>query len=185
MKNLYHKKGYIQQVFETLGGIVGLVLEIILGFFLIISKLLWRFRRWEYRFAIAFLVIMGAYSTFKFWAYAPKAQAMIAPYVVGQPLTEHQQIVNYIEEVFGPDAPKAFTLLNCENHALNPLAINDNRTWGGVGQDVGVMQINTIYQGVSVRYLENWKVNIQIGYQIYQASGNHFNLWTCGKELGI
>lgn len=100
-------------------------------------------------------------------------------------LSEHDQIVNYIKQVFGIHSTDAFKVLSCENHALNPNAINDNTTWGGRGQDIGVMQINNSWQGMSTRFLKNWKINIEAGFQIYKESGYNFHLWTCGRNLEI
>lgn len=100
--------------------------------------------------------------------------------------TEHEQIVAYIKEVFGSDSDKAFKLLSCENHALNPKALNDNTSWGGIGQDLGIFQINTVWQGVSNKaFLYNWRINIDIAHDIYVRDGKQFKLWTCGRKLGI
>jgi hypothetical protein len=100
-----------------------------------------------------------------------------------------------IRRVFGEDYDKAMTLLQgkgsgtcAENKHLNPEAINDNTTWGGVGQDIGIFQINTHWQGFnqnSVRFLKNYKINIQVAKQIFDESGGNFSRWTCGREFKI
>jgi hypothetical protein len=73
-----------------------------------------------------------------------------------------------------------------ENKALNPNAVNDNTTWGGVGQDIGVFQINTDWQGVTNKaFLTDPVINIRIAYNIFVRSGYSFKLWTCGKVYKI
>src|SRR3972149_3301713 len=66
-----------------------------------------------------------------------------------QPTTRPLTIENYIEDKFGDDADKAMLLLQgegcSENKLLSPQAVNDNRTWGGVGRDRGYWQINDVY----------------------------------------
>lgn len=106
--------------------------------------------------------------------------------LIETPTTEQQQIISYIKEVFGPSSSKAFQVLSCENKALNPNAFHDNEKWGqGLGRDWGVFQINDHWQGVSGRFLKNWKVNVEVAYQIYKESGYNFHLWTCGRRIGI
>lgn len=100
-------------------------------------------------------------------------------------VSEHDQIKNYISQVFGGQSDKAFTLLSCENKSLNPNAVNDNTTWGGVGQDIGVFQINNTWQKTQDKFLLNWKINIEIAKQLFDENGGHFSLWTCGRNLGI
>ena len=112
-------------------------------------------------------------------AYAASPSAKLVP-------SEHDQIASYIKEVFGKDSDKAFKLLSCENSALNPKALNDNTTWGGVGKDYGVFQINNKWQGVSNEaFLYDWRTNIDMAYSIYSRDGYSFKLWTCGRKLGI
>jgi len=98
---------------------------------------------------------------------------------------EQEQIISYIKEVFGKDQDKAFKLLSCENKSLNPKAVNDNTTWGGVGRDWGIFQINDTWQAVQPKFLKNWKINIQIAKQLFDENGKKFNLWTCGRNFGI
>ncbi len=100
---------------------------------------------------------------------------------------EPATIEAYIEYVFGPAFPKAMLLLKgtggdscAENRNLDPLAINDNTTWGGVGRDIGVFQINSKWQKVQVKFLYNWRINVLIAKQLYDESGS-FKLWSCGR----
>lgn len=91
-----------------------------------------------------------------------------------------------IRSVFGKHADKALLLLSCENRSLNPKAVNDNTTWGGVGQDIGIFQINTKWQGVSNRaFLEDPSINIRIAYNIFVRSGYSFKLWACAEKVGL
>lgn len=115
--------------------------------------------------------------------------AYVAPTPTITP-TMYDTIHSYIETVFGKDAPKAFKLLQSskchENGKLNPEAINDNTTWGGKGQDIGVFQISNYWQGVTNKaFLTDYKINVNMAYNIYVRSGYSFKMWTCGKILGI
>lgn len=153
----------------------------------LIAKASWRLKRYLFRLAVVILITWSAYTTLHTVVYAPKANATLNGYnTVAGATTEHQQIINYINEVFGKDAPKAFKLLTeCgENKALNPLAVNWNNDQYN-SQDFGVFQINNHWQGVSGRFLKNWKVNIEVAHQIYTESGNNFHLWTGGRKCQI
>jgi len=98
---------------------------------------------------------------------------------------------NYIREVFGEHADKAFLLLKgngekgscAENRNLDPKAVNDNRTWGGVGRDVNIFQVNDVYHPVVELNLENdWKANIRYAKKMFDNDGQTFSKrWTCGK----
>jgi hypothetical protein len=98
---------------------------------------------------------------------------------------------SYIKEVFGEHADKAFLLLKgngekgscAENRQLNPKAVNDNRTWGGVGRDVNIFQVNDVYHPVVELNLENdWKANIDYAKRMFDHDGETFSKrWTCGK----
>ena len=108
----------------------------------------------------------------------------------------HKEVVedtpeNYIREVFGEHADKAFLLLKgngekgscAENRNLDPKAVNDNRTWGGVGRDVNIFQVNDVYHPVVELNLENdWKANIRYAKKMFDNDGQTFSKrWTCGK----
>lgn len=99
---------------------------------------------------------------------------------------EYQQIHQEIQDVFGQYAPKAFALLDCENHSLNPNAMNDNTKWGGVGRDWGVFQINDVWQNIgNPAFLTDYKINIRVAWRIYANAGYNFHLWSCGQRMGI
>ena len=111
----------------------------------------------------------------------------------------HKEVVedtpeNYIREVFGEHADKAFLLLKgdgtkgacAENRNLDPKAVNDNRTWGGVGRDVSIFQVNDVYHPVKELNLENdWKANIDYAYRMFKNDNYRFVRWTCGRYYGI
>jgi hypothetical protein len=117
----------------------------------------------------------------------PLSQKVYAQDMTPTPtLSEHDQIKAYIQDVFGQDAPKAFQLLSCENAAYRADAVNDNTQWGGIGQDIGVFQVNTVWQGVSNKaFLYDWRINVDIAHNIYTRDGHSFKLWTCGKKMNI
>lgn len=104
--------------------------------------------------------------------------------VVPEQLTEREQIELYIKQVFGKDSDKAFKVLKCENSSLNPNAVNTAGNYPAGSKDIGVFQINDHWQAVQGKFLKNWKVNIEIAYQIFKENGD-FHLWTCGRRLGI
>ena len=103
-----------------------------------------------------------------------------------------------IKSVFGKYYPQAMILLKgkpgdscAENKSLNPNAVNDNTLWGGVGQDIGVFQINTKWQGVTnTAFLKDPAINIRMAWRIFVNQGYKFGVqptagWTCGRYYGI
>lgn len=91
-----------------------------------------------------------------------------------------------IKAVFGDHADKAFQLLTCENRSLDPRATNYNP--GSI--DRGIFQINDKWQGFkhqgkADQFLYDEDININIAWRLYEDSGYNFNLWTCGKNMGI
>src|SRR3990167_2029412 len=91
-------------------------------------------------------------------------------------------IENMIKDTFKEDSAKAFQLLKCENGRLKPNAINVNKDGS---RDLGVFQISEKWQRTQGKFLLNPKVNIAIAHQLYVENGKQFNLWSCGKRLGI
>lgn len=102
-------------------------------------------------------------------------------------------IVGYIEYKFGDKAIDAFTVLQgkgagtcAENRTLDPYQDNDNRTWGGVGKDVGYWQINTVYHPtVTEECARDVKCSTDYAFKLFTARGNNFSAWTCGKHYDI
>jgi hypothetical protein len=88
------------------------------------------------------------------------------------------EVEEFVRAVFGKEADNALKVFRCES-GLRAQAYNKN-TNGSI--DVGVAQINSVH-GVPKRYLENYKINILVAKQIYDASG--WNPWVCAKKVGI
>lgn len=93
-------------------------------------------------------------------------------------LTEKEQIIQYIVEVFGEDAPDAFSVLYCENRNLNPNAVNYNRNGT---RDLGIFQLNDQYWGGDENF--NWKTNIDKAHKIFKNGG--WSQWSCSTRVGI
>lgn len=137
----------------------------------VLSRLIWRFKRIEFKLLCALIGLLIVMSLTPI-AQAP-AQDMNGYVKVEKPLTERQQIINYIYQVFGDQADNAYKVLACENGRLNPNAQghNTNNT-----VDTGIFQVNSIH-GVPEAYLKDWRTNIDIAYQIYKGSG--WGAWSC------
>lgn len=153
-------------------------------------KIIYRLRKQIYKTSLVFLAVTIFMSVQSINVYAPKAKAELNGYTyTDKPVTEHQEIINNIYDVFGKDSDKAFKLLKgngvCsgENGSLNPNA----RNWNSDGSvDYSVFQINDRWQGVSnPAFLFDPKINIDMAYNIYKRSGNTFKMWTGGKCQGI
>lgn len=125
------------------------------------------------------------------------ALVLIDPYIAsfnGAVTPTGYSVEEDIKQVFGGYYPKAMLLLKgdgsknacAENRGLNPKALNDNTTWGGVGKDYGVFQINDRWQGITnTRFLYDPKINIRLAWRIFEDNGYSFKLWTCGKHYKI
>ena len=92
-------------------------------------------------------------------------------------VTEKQQIINYIVEVFGEDAPDAFNVLRCENKGLNPNAVNYNSN-GSI--DEGIFQINNIHRQAN---MQNWKLNVDYAYKLFSRQG--WTPWACSHRVDV
>lgn len=94
--------------------------------------------------------------------------------------TYENDIEAYIYEVFGEDGDMAYAIAMCESR-LNPKAFNDNTTWGGVGRDKGIFQINDYYHPqVSEECVYDYKCNIDYAKELRDSWGN-WNAWSCFK----
>jgi hypothetical protein len=111
------------------------------------------------------------------------------------PVQPEGEIEQEIYDVFGEKGYlKAMVLLKgrgegtcAENHTLNPDAVNINSDGS---KDYGIFQLNSNWHGFNKpvnneRYLYDPSINIRIAYKIYKASGESFNLWTCGRQYGL
>jgi hypothetical protein len=124
-----------------------------------------------------------------------KAETVVeSPVPSPTPFVEPTDIEGYIRYKFGADAPKAFLLLQgdgtpgacAENRKLNPEAVNDNKTWGGVGADRGYWQINDVYHPtVSDACAKDVKCSTDYAFRMFTNDHNSFVRWTCGREYGI
>jgi hypothetical protein len=175
---------YETTTIEITTSIVGLLLAFIFLLIRTTIKTLHKAKRWLFRLAIVILLFNSALTAVQQVAYAPKADASEFKFSA-KPLTEREQIVNYIHEVFGKDADKAFLVLSCENKRLSPNAVNTAGNYPVGSRDIGVFQINEHWQAVQGKFLFNWKINIEIAHQLYVENGNSFKLWTCGRNYGI
>lgn len=97
----------------------------------------------------------------------------------------YEEIDAEIKRVFGEDYDKAKIVLSCENSSLNPEAVNTAGNYPEGSRDIGVFQINEYWQATQGKFLFNWKINIQIAHQLFMENGRQFNLWTCGRKLGV
>jgi hypothetical protein len=154
----------------------------------VLFMLLYRLKRWLYKISIVILIVWSAYTTLHTVAYAPKAEAVLNGFnSVKNPTTEHEKIINYINETFEEDAPVAFKLLTeCgENKALNPNAVNTAGNSPVGSRDIGVFQINEYWQKTQGKFLFNWRINIEAAHQLFEENGKSFKLWTGGRRCGI
>lgn len=92
-------------------------------------------------------------------------------------LSEKEQIIQYITEVFGKDAPDAFNILYCENRGLRPDAVNHNRN-GSI--DEGIFQINSIHKQND---MTNWKKNVDFAYKLFKRGG--WSQWSCSHRIDV
>lgn len=95
----------------------------------------------------------------------------------------------YIEYKFGEYADNAFKVLQgegcAENRTLNPYAVNDNTTWGGVGRDRGIFQINSIFHPLTDAEAFDWRINIDYAYRMFVNDNHTFRRWTCGRYFNL
>jgi len=140
-----------------------------------------KIRKVWYKLAIIILVSNSILSNLQLVVYAPKLT--YATYE--KPANQREEIINYIIQTFGKYSDDAIAIANCESH-LNPRAFNNNESWGGVSQDLGVFQINKKYQGVTnSEFLYDYKINTNIAWNIFQNRGYNWGAWTCSRTLGI
>ena len=92
--------------------------------------------------------------------------------------TEKQEIIDLIVEVFGEDAPDAFSILYCENRSLSPNAVNHNRNGS---RDLGVFQLNDRYHGGEENF--NPETNVRKAYKIFSKKG--WSPWACSERVGV
>jgi hypothetical protein len=174
-------KNFKQNLALSITTIIMFLLTLIAYFIKQISKLVWKLRTPLYKLAIIILVSNSILSNLQLVVYAPKLT--YATYE--KPANQREEIINYIIQTFGKYSDDAIAIANCESH-LNPRAFNNNESWGGVSQDLGVFQINKKYQGVTnSEFLYDYKINTNIAWNIFQNRGYNWGAWTCSRTLGI
>jgi len=86
----------------------------------------------------------------------------------------------YVYKVFSKDHERAFEIIDCESK-WNTNALNDNTTWGGIGQDRGIWQINNVFHPVSDECAYDYKCSTNYAKRMYDNDNQSFTRWTCGK----
>lgn len=103
-----------------------------------------------------------------------------SPIPTTETLTEKEQIIAYIYEVFGEHAEDAIKVVGeCENKSWNPKAVNHNRN-GTV--DRGIFQLNSAYWGGEENF--DWKTNVDKAYIVFERAGKKWTPWTCSHVVG-
>ena len=136
-----------------------------------------------------------------------ESEAYAKPIVVVQPknpeMTEKQQIMSYIVEVFGDDADDAIKIADCES-GLNPNQIGDqhlmsfDEKWQEMkGDSIGIFQIRTGGEdfnraranGMSTdefrAKLKDFRYNIDYAKTIYDRAGDWHDWYHCSVKVGL
>jgi hypothetical protein len=133
-----------------------------------------------------------------------EAKEYIKPVVVVSPnsqMTEKQQIMSYIVEVFGDDAMQALKIAECESR-FNPKQIGDehlmsinNQTGELIGDSIGIFQVRTgdtnwnraKANGMSVEEfrtkLKDFHYNIDYAKTIYDRAGDWSPWNNCANQV--
>lgn len=111
----------------------------------------------------------------------PEPSVEPTPSPTPEPKTEKQEIIEYIVEVFGEDAPDAFNVLFCENRSLKTDAINENRNGT---TDHSLFQINSIHtKRFGNDFKTDWRANVDVAHQIFTEQG--WSPWACSHRVGV
>lgn len=141
MKNMYHKP-LAEKVAEAIAKIAFELVMIFLGFIALIGKLLYTFRKWEWKLIVVSLVLFGAYNTFQFWAYAPKAQAAythpnnIKVMVIHPDMKVREIVLSLTKIEFGDNQVDSMDKLLMQESGFNPNAINPSSGACGIFQSL-------------------------------------------------
>lgn len=140
MKNLLAKKTLSEQFAEGLGAITTETILILIGLIRIIAKLLFKFRKWEWRLVVVLFVLANLYTTFLRYASAPKADAS-QPFqeqvIVSLPMTVHPDlklrdaVLSLARIEFGEDQVNALDSIVTHESGWDPNAVN--RSSGACG----------------------------------------------------
>ena len=142
-----------------------------------IGNLLWKVKRHIFRLLIILFVITNAYTVLHNVAYAPKS-ALAQYQHIAKPLTEKEQIINYILERFGAEGQNAVKVAQCESH-LNPTIQGHNLDFS---TDTGIFQINSTH-AINAEYLKDWHVNVDVAFKMWSEQG--WNPWVCVTKWGV
>lgn len=95
-------------------------------------------------------------------------------------LSEKQEVMNYIIEVFGDDADRAIGVAKCES-GLRKKAFNGANKNGTA--DYGVFQVNSVHEKrFGQGFMIDWKENVRVAKKIFDEQG--FRPWVCAKSIG-
>lgn len=95
-------------------------------------------------------------------------------------LSDKQEVMSYILEVFGDDADRAIWIAKCES-GLRKDAINPNNPNGTT--DYGVFQINSVHlKKRGDKFTNDWRENVRVAKKIFDEQG--FRPWVCATAIG-
>lgn len=87
-----------------------------------------------------------------------------------------QNVVDFIEMLWGDEAGDAIKVFTCESR-LNPSVEHWNNN-GSV--DTGVAQINSVH-GINQKWLRDYRINLLVAYKLWQEQG--WRPWVCDYVL--
>lgn len=95
-------------------------------------------------------------------------------------LSDKEEVMKYILEIFGKDADRAIWVAKCES-GLRKDAYNGSNS--NSTADYGVFQINSVHQKrFGQGYMVDWKENVRVAKKIFDEQG--FSPWVCARSIG-
>lgn len=97
-------------------------------------------------------------------------------------LSDKEEVMAYILEVFKDDAADAITMLRkCENSEFSKTHVNQNANGS---KDYSPMQINDIHvKRFGDGFTKDWKENVRVAKQIFDEQG--WSPWSCSRVIGV
>jgi hypothetical protein len=141
MKNMLHKP-LSEKLAEAIAKIAYEIVMILLGLIALVGKGLYSFRRWEWRLIVVGFILYSAYTTFPFFAEAPKAQAAYThpnniQVMVIHPNMQVREIVLSLTKIeFGDNQVDSMDKLLMRESGFNPQAINPQSGACGIFQSL-------------------------------------------------